>query len=295
MSGTLGDTIKTLISHLRDETTPAEGSVIHSLVDAFENGRVSYMRESWHDIHADHSEPIRGELLLRAVRENGTAIKPESISAQFKTAQAGILFDQLVVLTAIDQAIHQNQFPISINISSRHAEDSSALLGFHKLLDRHFAGQYAPKQITFEFLEDYQPNQPDSYALQYMRNALGYKFAIDDQSHEDNDAQRLTTLGPLVDFIKIDGKTFDLFKNGQLDFMAFDNFMSRIKDIAPQAELLGEWVTSPEEAQDLAEIYPSIRFVQGRDLDECEESFIERLQRWKNIPGNRFFHGPPAP
>jgi len=292
MSGTINDTKKILLSLLRDAIGASESTEnAIPLLDALDAGRFSFEREIWYDLHApvagESQNAGRGELLLRARTAQGALIKLDGLDKMIGPGGAYNLFDALIVLSAVEQAIEKKQFPISVNISARNACDRDSLFEFHKLLDRHFGGQFSPDHITFEFLEDDQADSPDHASLQEMR-ALGYKFALDDQSHEKWDERRPQNLGEYVDYIKIDGKTLNGFKDGAISLFEFQRFMDRLKKAAPQAEFLCEWVLSPEEAQDLADVLPDIRFVQGRELQDCCATFGERARIQHNLPGNRF-------
>lgn len=291
MSNAVQDKIKDILSQLRDVMHHADQDAqaqTSALLSALELGHYSFDREAWYALESSGKEgAMRGEFLLRARTNDNTPINPDSAGKAIGLMGAYAIFDALITLTAVDQAVRNQELPISINISSRNASDPDALMRLHTMLQECFGDQVSPAQITFEFLEDDQVDQPAHTALTALR-AYGYKFAIDDQSHEDWDMQRPVSLGPYVDYIKIDGKTLCAFRNGVLNRADFKGFIDRLAASAPNAEFLCEWVKSPEEAEDLAEIFPAIHFVQGRELRESQESFKDRIATARTQNLNRF-------
>lgn len=228
MTGTVENTIKTLITRMKDALGgSADAKTILPLLDAIENNRLHFEREPLYDIVAalaGHDKAVPGELLLRARDETGAAIAQETpVNAINRNGLYG-LFDAAITLSAVKQTIAQNDFPVSINISSRNACDGDALTGLHTLLQAHFAGQYKPSDIIFEFLEDDQAEGVADTAVRQMKK-LGYRFAIDDLSHADRDAARLKNLGPYVDFVKIDGHSLEKAKAGEI---SLGDFIARI-------------------------------------------------------------------
>jgi len=254
-----------------------DAKTVLPLLDSIENNRLHFEREPWYDIVAalaGRDKTVPGELLLRAHDETGAAIAQEApVNIINRNGLYG-LFDAAITLSAVKQTIAQNDFPVSINISSRNACDGDALTGLHNLLQAHFAGQYTPADIIFEFLEDDQAEGVSDTAIRQMKT-LGYRFAIDDLSHADRDAARLKNLGPYVDFVKIDGHSLEKAKAGEI---SLGDFIARIQKEAPQADILCEWVTSPEEAEDLNEHYPGISMVQGRELGHDADEFARKLR-----------------
>lgn len=278
MSGTVEHSIQTLITRLKDalDGNPDAKAVL-PLLDAVENGRLHFEREPWYDIPAalaGRNDAVPGELLLRARDENGAAIPQETAISLINQNGLFALFDAAIVLSAVKQTVAQNDFPVSINISSRNAGDADSLLGLHKILSAHFAGKFDPSQIIFEFLEDDQAEEVSALAIGQMKN-LGYRFAIDDLSHEERDAARLKNLGSHVDYVKIDGKTLEQAKSGAADL---GDFVARIQKEAPQARIICEWVGSAEEAENLNDRYPGIVLVQGRGLGHGAADFARRLR-----------------
>ena len=278
LSETVEQAIGTFITRMKEalDGNPDANAVL-PLLDAMENGRLHFEREPWYDIItalSGRDKTVPGELLLRAHDEHGIPLKQEEAVNIINRNGLYAPFDAAIALSAVKQTIAQQDFPVSINISSRHAGDGDALLGLHKLLQGHFAGQYTPSQIIFEFLEDDQAAMVDDAALREMKK-LGYRFAIDDLSHGDHDATRLKNLGPYVDFVKIDGHTLEKAKTG---LVSFGDFIGRIQRDAPQADILCEWVGSPEEAENLNELYPRISMVQGRDLGHDAAEFARKLR-----------------
>lgn len=278
MSGTVEHSIQTLVAHLKDALNGnPDAKAVSPLLDAIENGRLHFEREPWYDIPAalaGRDDAVPGELLLRACDEKGNAIPQETPISLINQTGLFALFDAAIVLSAVKQTVAQQDFPVSINISSRNAGDADSLLGLHKILTAHFAGQFDPSQIIFEFLEDDQAEEVSALAIGQMKN-LGYRFAIDDLSHGAEDAARLKNLGPYADYVKIDGKTLEKAKTGETDL---GDFLARIQKEAPQARIICEWVGSADEAENLHDRHPGIGLVQGRGLGHDAADFAQRLQ-----------------
>ena len=278
MNNAVYPTLKTLVSHLRDalDGTP-EAAIAAPLLSAVEEGRLHFEREPWYDVAASLTNRIysvSGELLLRAHDPHGQTIDQHAALQAIAKHHLYPLFDRLVTLSAIDQTIRADNFPVSINISSRNATDENSLLELHNTLQQHFKGQYHPNQIIFEFLEDDQANGVNDQAVLKMI-ALGYRFAIDDQSHDVSDAERLQNLGRYVEYVKIDGHTLVAAQKGDADL---GDFVARIRTAAPYARILCEWVDSAEAAGSLNEKHPFISLVQGRNLGQDAAEFARRVR-----------------
>lgn len=278
MNSTVFAALKTIVSHLRDalDGTP-EAMIAAPLLNAVEEGRLHFEREPWYDVAASLTNRIysvSGELLLRAHDPHGQTIDRQAPLQAIAKHHLYALFDRLVTLSAIDQTIRANNFPVSINISSRNATDENSLLELHNTLQQYFKGQYHPNQIIFEFLEDDPAHGVNDGAVSQMI-ALGYRFAIDDLSHEDADAARLQNLGRHVEYVKIDGHSLVAAQKGRTDL---GDFVARIRAAAPDARILCEWVDSAEAAGSLNEKHPLISLVQGRNLGQDAAEFARRVR-----------------
>jgi EAL domain-containing protein (putative c-di-GMP-specific phosphodiesterase class I) len=292
-----------LLEKLREKVEDADRTIIEPFLVAFKRNEFHYIREDWHatannSVFGEDTVPTSlsaptGELLLRFKDEE---LKIESLAKILKHPVTCHLFDQLVATTAIEQAIQKKQFPVSINISSCYVSDETMLLDLHNHLREHFGKQFLPSDITFEFLEDDQGDNPSVLALNRLRG-FGYKLAIDDLSHGIADKKRLKNLGPHVDIIKIDGKTLQSYRNGALSLEAFKGFLTEIKDIAPQAKILVEWVNDPQEVSDLKfQFHGLIDYVQGRELHGLSAAtFSDALKDAEPLSLERLLMGPPKP
>ena len=270
----IAQTLKSLIGQIKDSFGPqtlANDPYLHDFLEALEAGHFHFEDEVWHVVENDpEAAPgvFPAELLLRVFDRNGAHI--DHVKAIEKINEAGLyeFFNDALVLAAIHQAAHENNFPVSINISSHSVSDPTYLDRLHDLLKRHFDEALDPSKITFELLEDTLGEGIDVPGLMRMK-ALGYKFAIDDLTHEKRDEQRLKNLGPYVDFVKIDGQTLQKAMKGEADL---DDFIDRIRKGAPQARIIIEWVSSEDQAMFLREVF-GINAVQGRDLSHDREKF----------------------
>jgi EAL domain-containing protein (putative c-di-GMP-specific phosphodiesterase class I) len=293
MNNTVQNSIKALVALLRDALDGTQGAADAApLLDAIEQGRQHFEREPWYDVAASLTHrlySVSGELLLRAHDADGNNVDQQKALKAINDQLLYPLFDRLIALSAIDQTIRANNFPVSINISSRNAADENTLLELHNILQHHFAGQYDPHDIIFEFLEDDPANGTNADALLKMVS-LGYRFAIDDLSHEDHDAARLQNLGRYVNYVKIDGKTLVAAHQNRADL---NNFVQRIQSAAPQARILCEWVDSAEAAGLLNEKHPLISLVQGRNLGHDAEDFARRVRAAESKAPSQPGSGPP--
>ncbi|MDB5492652.1 MAG: hypothetical protein JWO78_2501 [Micavibrio sp.] len=241
-------------------------------------GHVAYQGEPLFNIGEsapDGEDPI-SELLVRVTDENQQLLPTEASVNEINTLGGHQELDHIVVLLAMYQAIEEKRLPVSINISSKNAVSFDKLITYHETLQEFLCGQYRPDQITFELLEDDPADNPSHDGLRVMRE-LGYKFAIDDLSHNrPHDERRLANLGPYMDLVKIDGKTLEALRNSELSPADFRQFVGRIREQAPEAKILCEWVNSPREALHLKAVY-GIDLCQGRDLPHHDKEFRDAL------------------
>ena len=287
MSVSLTFATTTLIDRLQAGLDAADSQTLTPLLDSFRAGNVHYEYEPWFEIQPDlHGPPERthGEYLLRARDDKGQPINPEPLVKIINQAGHHTLFDQLIVLTAVDRAIARNELPVSINISSRNASDVNALPALHAILQQHFKGRYEPHQIIFELLEDDVANNPAADTLRFMQKDLGYRFAMDDLSDTPQDLTRLRNLGSEMNVIKIDGKLFDRLRKGSITDEYFQHFLSSVQALAPKAKILCEWLDSPEQSAELSKSFPAISLVQGRALDGNNFSFNQRIRQYHADP-----------
>lgn len=280
-----------LIGQIRNALTTDELAKVGPALDALYDGRVWFEREDWYDLVASQPGTSCGELLFRAENQDGSPLSPAPLFDVVQKKGLYRLLDPLLILKQVRQTLNDGKLPVSLNISSRNACDPDALLTLHDLLQNYFGDKVKPSDIVFELLEDDPANNPAHDALMTMRS-LGYLFAIDDQSHIAADLIRAQNLAPYVDYIKIDGNTVNAARRGALDLRMF---VTELKQLAPNAEFICEWIASPEEAQDLHNALPAIRFVQGRDLTLSEADFIVRIHASNPGTASRFLVGPPKP
>lgn len=264
-------TIKDLVTHmLADARSRGDAAEIEPLLDAIANDRIEFEREPWNPLNLKSSlKELPAEMLLRTHMSDGHPISPEAPVKRINKLGLNRAFDQIIVLAAASQAVKQGQFPVSINISSRNACDPDSLLALHNLLQEHFGDRIKPQQIILELLEDDPANDVNNDALEEMR-ALGYRFAIDDQSHEEWDSARLENLGPHVDFVKIDRATVEAMERhldgeNHPEKKAVSDLFNRIATHTKGAVLL-EGVRSAKMAMALKDAYNKVALVQGRDL-----------------------------
>ncbi len=266
--------IKDRVEHMQAHAMACgDAEEMGALMDALANGRMEFGLEPWNPLNnlRQSLKAIPSEMLLRAYMSDGHRISPEAPVKLINKLGLNREFDQIIVLAAARQALRQGTFPVSINISSRNACDPHSLRTLHSLLQEHFGGRIKPNQIIFELLEDDQADDVNGDAMTEMKD-LGYKFAIDDQSHEEWDSNRLKNLGSYVDVVKIDRTTVEAMErdvhdeSGHLENAAVNDLFERIEMYASQAIVLLEGVRSAGEAIDLKAAYRNVALVQGRDL-----------------------------
>lgn len=286
-------TINMLTDRMRDALSSGPGwwtgqiavpQAAGALLSAMENGRITFEREPWHDLSNRATTTTPAELLLRARDENAAPLSLGDAMTQINESGVYALFDTAIVLAAFDQALAENAFPVSINISSRNAEDYDAMTGLHKMLRAHFGDRLRPDQIIFELLEDDRAANVSVEAMDYM-TGMGYRFALDDITHSAFDADRLNNLGPYASFVKIDGQLLDGIKNGS---NSLNSILDRASQAAPNARILCEWVASAEEADQLRLMFPEIALVQGRELGQDTSEFSRRLRDAEQYSPHRY-------
>ncbi len=284
-------TISLLTANMR---AGLQGSqTVEPLLAALEQGHFFFEPEPWHDISfsdMNRKATTPAEYLLRINHQDAETFNLAKPVSEIYQGGFYALFDTAVVLAAVDQAISNQGFPVSINISSRNASDLDALTGLHEMLLTHFQDRFSPDQIIFEFLEDGQGDQPSAEGLNFMR-AHGYKFALDDMTDSPFDQVRLMNLGPYADFVKIDGH---FLTNAMLgDNNRLENILTKTSHVAPKAEIICEWVSSAESADLLRKTFPQVGLVQGRYLGHDREAFLKQLEESGKSAINR--NGPPLP
>lgn len=281
MRDTVTDTIRDLSNKLQSRLSPGTPKLVRDFAVAVgDSQNVTYAGEPLFSIAENPAEAGKptSELLVR-VTDEGQRLLPTESSVNAINASGGHAdMDHIVVLLAMHQAIEQNTLPVSINISSRNVREHQGLIAYHELLQENLAGLYRPDQVTFELLEDDPADNPCHDALLFMRE-LGYKFAIDDLSHDrPHDTRRLSNLGPYTDIVKIDGKTLEALRAEKLSPGHFRDFISQIRQQAPAARVLCEWVNSPREAFHLQALY-GIELCQGRNLPHQDKDFRDAILR----------------
>jgi len=256
---------------------------IEAFLEALESGRFAFEREQWHNVADCVNNRVRNtpaELLLRARTEQGKLIPHEPLIRAITEAGEQRVFDTAIALSAMDQAISERLFPVSINVSAMNAVDSSFWFDLHGQMQHFFGNRYDPQQMTFEITEDGGCAGIDGNMLQQMR-MIGYGFAIDDLSHTD--MERLDTLGPHVNMVKIDGKSLEAARRGEF---SLHDFLKDIREKAQGATILAEWVKTPEEASKLRRDF-SIDYVSGRDLVKDTANFGDQLRQvWSAGPNH---------
>lgn len=260
-------------------------SPAHALLSAMEDGRITFEREPWFALSAGTPSSLPAELLLRAYDKNAAPLKFGAAVDEIYQNGLYAVFDAAIALAAIDQALSEKAFPVSINISSRNAADYDALTGLHKMLQSHFGDRVSPDQVIFELLEDDRAENPSAPAMDYM-TAMGYRFALDDITDSDFDAARLKNIGPYASFIKIDGKVLTGAQDRSFDRL--EEIVRHSRQAAPQARILCEWVDSPKQADRIRMVHPRIELVQGRNLGQDSREFTSGLDHAEHYGAHRY-------
>lgn len=245
------------------------------LFEALEQGRFHFEKEQWHDLEAclqSRDDPAPCELLLRATTPEGALIPHEALIRAVTIHQLQSPFDTAIILAAMDQAIREESFPVSINVSALAASDPLFWTDLQDQLQHFFKDRFDPAQVTFELTEDGPADNVAVATLMDMK-AQGYAFAIDDLSHTD--LRRLKNLGPFVSMVKIDGKTLLAAEAGTL---SLHDFLHDIRAQAPSAAILAEWVTTPHQASKLHQDF-NINYVSGRALEADTKHFSQQVRQ----------------
>ena len=272
MSGGLRLVLDNLCRMLEEETPAGHASV--PFITALRDGHFYFERETWHDLDALSPKSLHNcpaELLLRVRDENGRPVPPQDPVADIDSLGLTSAFDLFVTLSAIHETLNIGEtFPISINLSIQSINDHGFLPLVNKALEMFFRDQIVPEQIIFELREDSDGQQASIDSIEFMRQH-GYRIALDDVSHHPDDKTRIETLGPYADFLKIDGKTLCAARAGETDL---DAFISLLRNVAPNAKILVEWVDSKAEACALHDSL-GVGYAQGRDLPKTSGDFWE--------------------
>ncbi|MBI2234037.1 MAG: EAL domain-containing protein [Micavibrio aeruginosavorus] len=285
-----------LLSLLR-QTMPAQDDDMARFTAALADGRFFFERETWHDLHGDGTGRAIGEMLLRAQDETGRALSQESAIRGIGAAGLNALLDTALVLAALEQAIAQDEFPVSVNVSAQQAGDPVFWNSLEGHITQYFGARLKSADVIFEFTEDDAAENPAHATLMALRDK-GYRFAIDDLSHHameglallDDPAagsqgespaaaegRRLRNLAPYADFIKLDGKSVLAAERG--DF-AIDDFLLMIRKETgrPDVAILAEWVDSLGQAVRLRDEF-NVRYVSGRALPHDADTFARFLPK----------------
>ncbi len=232
------------------------------LMDALEAGRFGFEAERWYALHGETgATPYPSELLLRARDLRGRAISPGDAIAPVNALGLHKSFDRALVMAALVWAIQDGIAPVSVNVSARNAGDAAFWRSIDELRTRHFADHFTPADLTLEITED---AIADDLAVETLLGlkAKGYRFAIDDASHQPHDEARQRNLALIADYIKIDGKTVRDGLAGKADL---GSFVQQLRSMAPEAHIITEWVRNAGEARRLQHNF-GIHAVQGERL-----------------------------
>lgn len=248
---------------------------LDTLLTALESRNFYFDREQWHNVEAclqDRVTSATCEFLLRATDSAGRLIPHESLIRAISLEGLQGPFDTAIALSAMDQAVRDNTFPISINISAHAAGDPFFWEDLHGQMQHFFKGRYDPHQVTFELTEDGPADQVAGAALDHMKE-LGYSFALDDLSHTD--LRRLKNLGSFVNMVKIDGKSLEADERKEFSLR---EFIDEIRHHARDAAILVEWVKTPEQARKLHHRF-NVNFVSGWSLESNTQQFGHQIRQ----------------
>lgn len=290
-----------LLSCLR-QAMPVQDAEMARFTTALADGRFFFERETWHDLHGDGTVRAMGEMLLRVQDETGRTLPQESAIRSIGAAGLNALLDTALVLAALEQAIAQDEFPVSVNVSAQQAGDPVFWSSLEGHIGRYFGARLRPADVIFEFTEDGAAENPAHATLMALRDK-GYRFAIDDLSHHAmeglallddpagdpgespavTEGRRLRNLAPYADFIKLDGKSVLAAERG--DFAMHDFLlMIRQETSRPDIAILAEWVDSLGQAVRLRDEF-NVRYVSGRALPHEADRFARFLPRTDGLPG----------
>lgn len=243
---------------------------LEALTHMVEQGENIFGLETWHPLEDPAHSPA--EMLLRLHNKQGQPLPPYPFVMLCYSQGLTAELDAILLLKGIhefqtalrDQGISQ----ISLNVSARSLKDSD----FMKLaLD---ALEKDGKDVVFEIHETSNTiTNPDTLKLLKKK---GVRFALDDVILNLSDMERFTQFEGLTSFMKLDHKLLtDSYYKPLLG-----PTMSFIASSTENNRIVAEGVKTVDDARLLHMQYPSIKFVQGRDLPD-QKTFAKD---WKVKP-----------
>lgn len=269
MTPALENRLLGLIADLRDKVAQAPDA--DAFLGALERGDFYFEREPWFPAWSGpHNKSHPGEMLIRAQNLRGEPLSPANPIKAIYEHDLHKPFDTFIAVAAIHQAVETNALPVSINVSSRHAEDEAFWLDLHNDIQRHFGDKISPRQIIFEFLEDACPGDIASGTLSLMQD-IGYRFALDDAIDSTDDYPRQDALLPYCNFAKVAGTVVEAAHEDRGRLCALCVRLS--ERMGDDGQLVLENIKTFSEAERLSFDTSSSGYAQGRYLT-TEKAFL---------------------
>lgn len=244
---------------------------VTDLMEALWDSRFVFRAEPWHTAPGSEfsADPLPQEMLLSLQGRHKPIHSPTQALHCLYDAGLHIAVDHFLAGAALVAARDHALPCVSINLSLR---SLLALPQPEGRALRDILGSIAPYRTVFEILEredgESGINQPEAHCTLVALKEMGYRLALDDLTTAEEDLERLQTLGPYADFLKIDGGLIEKWHKGDEAELAYllmaINILKEKRLCNPSARLVAEWVRSEREAAALAQL--GIHAVQGRDL-----------------------------
>lgn len=253
------------------EKKPLSGEdYLEALTHMVEHGENIFGIETWHPLEDPTQSPA--EMLLRLKNKQGQPLPPYPFVMLCYSQGLTAELDAILLLKGLQEfqtALRdQGTKQISLNVSARSLKDPDFMKLALDVLEKD------GRDVVFEIHETSDTiSNPDT--LKLLRKK-GVRFALDDVILNLGDMERLTQFEGLTSFMKLDHKLLtDSYYKPLLG-----PTMSFIASSTEDNRIVAEGVKTVDDARLLHMQYPSIKFVQGRDLPD-QKTFAKD---WKAKP-----------
>jgi EAL domain-containing protein (putative c-di-GMP-specific phosphodiesterase class I) len=255
--------------------SPEQQQAARALYEALHHERFSFEGEPCHaarprDRFNDTIPLLPSEHLLRPTSDEGYVMPVYPGLAALKSIGLSAALDLFLIPRAIAHAERVGAMPMSVNVSP----ESMASGAFRSSLASYLQGVSAtlsnPRDVVLEVGITAATGDEVATWLGTLHR-MGYAIAFDNLSHAGANYAAIQAVQP--DYLKIDGRSVQAAVEGKADLLPFVN---RLRQLAPKAQIIAEWVDSPATAKWLHKTY-RIDAVQGRHLPKDRTLFDSEL------------------
>lgn len=216
--------------------------------------------EPWHPVQNGVKLPKPGEMLLRLNDSVGEALAPYPAIMTFYKGNMASDIDNALFLSALKQFRDSDEKQMSVNISAASLRSPEFVKSVLSQIEKMRLG---PEEKIIVEIHESAPVLSMSKKVLDLFRKCGVAFAIDDVGVSIEDVFRLSQFETIVDFLKVDRQSVIALPE---EPHALPQVMAFLSSILPHTSVVAEGVRSTEQAQELAETYPSLQYVQGRFL-----------------------------